>query len=126
MTIQAPTSPAPQLSSGAPAWITTQCSCPSTAQLRAVFFEKVVDASGGQIIMVGPPTADALRVAGAWPSPKQLLQRLISALETAADDETRAAEERTKFRQAAAYLGSFATQVAIGALGGAGGNILSG
>jgi len=64
--------------------------------------------------------------AGAWPSPKQLLQRLISALETAADDETRAAEEQSKFRQAAAYLGSFATQVAIGALGGADGNILSG
>ncbi|MCV7236005.1 hypothetical protein BST20_27225 [Mycobacterium branderi] len=89
-------------------------------------FEKLVGASGGQIIMVGPPTADALRVAGAWPSPEQLLQRLINALETAADDDTRAPEERSKFRQAASYLGSFATQVAIGALGGAGGNVLSG
>ena len=90
------------------------------------YFEKVVDASGGEIIMVGPPTADALRVAGAWPSPEQLLQRLITALETAADDDTRAPEERSKFKQAAAYLGSFATQVAIGALGGAGGNVLGG
>jgi hypothetical protein len=89
-------------------------------------FEKVVDSSGGQIIMVGPPTADALRVAGAWPSPEQLLQRLINALETAADDDARGPEERSKFRQAASYLGSFATQVAIGALGGAGGNVLSG
>jgi hypothetical protein len=90
------------------------------------FFEKVVEASGGQIIMVGPATADALRVAGAWPSPEQLLQRLVSALETAADDDARAPDERSKFRQAAAYLGSFATQVAIGALGGASGNVLSG
>lgn len=90
------------------------------------FFEKVVEASGGQVVMVGPPTADALRVAGAWPSPEQLLQRLISALESAADDDTRAPEERSKFKQAAAYLGSFATQVAIGALGGAGSNVLGG
>jgi hypothetical protein len=90
------------------------------------FFEKVVEASGGQIVMVGPPTADALRVAGAWPSPEQLLQRLINALETAADDDARGPEERSKFRQAASYLGSIATQVAIGALGGAGGNVLSG
>jgi hypothetical protein len=89
------------------------------------FFEKVA-ASGGQIIMVGPPTADALRVAGAWPSPERLLQRLIAALETAADDDARAPVERSKFKQAAAYLGSFATQVAIGALGGAGGDVLSG
>jgi len=62
------------------------------------FFEKVVEASGGQIVMVGPPTADALRVAGAWPSPEQLLQRLINALETAADDDARGPEERSKFR----------------------------
>jgi len=90
------------------------------------FFEKVVDASGGQIIMVGPPNGDALRVAGAWPSPENQLRRLISALEGAADDEARAPEERSKFRQAASYLGSFATQVAISALGGAGGNVISG
>jgi hypothetical protein len=88
-------------------------------------FEKVVEASGGEVIMVGPPTADALRVAGAWPSPEMLLRRLINALETAADDDARDPEERSKLRLAATYLGSFATQVAIGALGGAGGNVLS-
>src|SRR5882757_7489349 len=63
------------------------------------FFEKVVDASRGQIIMVGPPNGDALRVAGAWPSPENQLRRLISALEGAADDDARAPEERSKFRQ---------------------------
>jgi hypothetical protein len=100
--------------------------CTATAQFRAFLFEKVLDSSGGQIIVVGPPTADALRVAGAWPSPEQRFQRLINALEMAADDSTRAPEERSKFRQAAVYLGSFATQVAIGALGGAGGNVFRG
>jgi hypothetical protein len=90
------------------------------------FFEKVTEASGGMIIMVGPPTRDALQVAGAWPSPQQLLDRLVAALESAANDDKREPAERNKFKQAAAYLGSFASQVAIGALGGAGGNLLSG
>jgi hypothetical protein len=90
------------------------------------FFEKVTEVSGGQIIMVGPPTGNAPRVAGAWPSPESLLQRLIAELQDAADDETREPSERTKFKQAAGWLGSFAAQVAIGALGGAGGNMLSG
>lgn len=89
------------------------------------FFEKVVDTGQGVIVMVGPPTGYALRVAGAWPSPENLLERLIRALESAADDETRAPEERGKLKQAATWLGSFASQIAIGALGGAGGTILS-
>jgi hypothetical protein len=90
------------------------------------FFEKVTEVSGGTIIMVGPPTGNALRVAGAWPSPEQLLDRLIAALDSAANDDEREPAERSKFKQAAAYLGSFASHVAIGALGGAGGNLLSG
>lgn len=76
--------------------------------------------------MVGPPTGHALRVAGAWPSPDTLLERLIAALETAAADEMRPPEERSKLKQAAAWLGSVGSQVAIAALGGAGGNLLSG
>jgi hypothetical protein len=90
------------------------------------FFEKVTEASGGEIIAVGPPTGSALRVAGAWPSPENLLERLIAALADAGDDESKPAEERSRFKQAATWLGSFASQVAIGALGGAGGNIISG
>jgi hypothetical protein len=34
---------------------------------------------------------------GAWPSPEQLLERLITALDSSADDDTRAPEERSKF-----------------------------
>ena len=76
--------------------------------------------------MVGPPTGKALRVAGAWPSPENLLERLIAALESAADDEMRAPDERSKLKQAAAWLASFGSQIAISALGGAARNVLSG
>ena len=76
-------------------------------------------------MMVGPPTGDALRVAGAWPSPENLLERLIAALQDAANDETREPEERSKLKQAASVLGSLATQLAVNALGGAAGNVLS-
>ncbi|AEF35364.1 hypothetical protein JDM601_1364 [Mycolicibacter sinensis] len=90
------------------------------------FFEKVTAAFGGTIIMVGPPTRNALQVAGAWPSPEQLLDRLIAALDTAGDDDDRGVEERGKFKQLAGNLRSFASKVAISALGSAGGHLLSG
>ena len=48
-----------------------------------------------------PPAGDALCVAGAWPSPENLLERLIAALENAANDDTREPEERSKLKQAA-------------------------
>jgi hypothetical protein len=80
---------------------------------------------GAGILGVGPPTGDALRIAGVWPSPENLVERLIAAFENAAADDDRDAAERSKFKQAAGWLGSFASQVAIGALGGAGGNMLS-
>jgi hypothetical protein len=50
---------------------------------------------------------------------------LISALETAGEDDDRV-PERTKIKQVALGLRTAATQIAIGALGGAGGNLLSG
>ena len=80
----------------------------------------------GDILVIGPPTSKALRVVGNWPSPEAMLERLVGALEAAGDDPGRTPEERSKFKQAASWLGSFASQVAIGALGGAGGNIISG
>jgi hypothetical protein len=80
---------------------------------------------GSDILRVGPPNANALRVAGQWPSPEGLLERLVTALEDAGNDDSRHPEDRSKFKQAAAWLGTAASQVAIGALGGAGGNIIS-
>lgn len=90
------------------------------------FFRDVTAIASGDIWAVGAPTGTALRVAGAWPSPEALLDGLVDALELAAGDQAREPQERSKFGTLAAGLQSFATQVAIGALGGAGGNLLTG
>lgn len=96
------------------------------ALYREPFFEEGVTSWGGGILAVGPPTSAALRVAGQWPSPEVQLDRLIAALQAAATDEERPEEERGRFKQAALWLGGTASQVAITALGGAGGHLLSG
>ena len=93
--------------------------------MRQPYFERSQGAFGGHILRVGPPTGEALRVVGQWPSPETQLERLISALQAVADDDSRPQEERSRFRQVALLLGGAASQIAIGALGGAGGNLLS-
>ncbi|MEH3129167.1 MAG: hypothetical protein PGN27_04300 [Mycolicibacterium neoaurum] len=99
--------------------------------LRALYAEPYLDEKGkmaaasGELWYVGAPTGAALRVAGAWPTPEALLDRLVCALETAGADEHRDEEERSKFKRAALWLGGFGSQVAITALGGAGGTIIS-
>lgn len=95
------------------------------ALYRQPYFDEGLRDFDGNTHIVGPPTGDALRVAGQWPSPENQLERLIAALQSAADDDSRPEEERGRFRQGAAWLGSTAYQVAIGALGGAGGNLMS-
>ncbi|OBH34569.1 hypothetical protein A5692_12905 [Mycobacterium sp. E342] len=98
--------------------------------LRALYREPYLEPAstdfGGHFVAVGPPTGDALRVAGQWPTPENLLERLVAALDAAGDDESFDEPERSKLKQAAAWLGSFASGVAVSALGGAGGHMLSG
>lgn len=98
--------------------------------LRALYtepyFEQGKGSWGAGLLMVGTPTSAALRVAGQWPSPETQLERLIAALEAAADDDARPEQERSRFKQAALWLGGTASQIAIGALGGAGGNMMTG
>lgn len=98
--------------------------------LRALYTEPYFDddglGGGSHIVFVGPPTSAALRVVGQWPSPETQLERLIAAIEAAADDDSRQPEERSRFKQIALSLRGTAYQVAIGALGGAGGHLLSG
>jgi len=54
--------------------------CVATVQraLRALYTEPYLEegrsAFGGKILSVGVPTGEALRVAGAWPSPEGLLE----------------------------------------------------
>lgn len=89
------------------------------------FFDKGQETANGDILWVGKPTGQALRVAGQWPSPEILLDRLVAALDAAGDDVERLPEERSRLKQVALGLRTAAAQIAIGALGGAGGNLLS-
>jgi hypothetical protein len=92
----------------------------------APFFQEGSEASGGYIVAVGPPYGNAYQIAGAWPTPENLLERLIAAFEAAGGDPNLDEPERSKAKQAALWLGDTLSKIAIGALGGAGGHVLSG
>lgn len=97
--------------------------------LRALYTEPYFQSSdatswGGRRILVGDPTSDAYRVAGKWPTPENLLERLVMALEAAGEDNDLPEPERSKAKQAALWLGDTLSKIAIGALGGAGGHAL--
>jgi hypothetical protein len=88
------------------------------------FFEEPGGSWSGGVIRVGAPTGRALRVAGQWPTPENIVERLIAAFEAVAEDETRDEPERSKAKQTALWLGDTLSKIAIGALGGAGGHML--
>ncbi|MCU1698974.1 MAG: hypothetical protein JWR34_5037 [Mycobacterium sp.] len=90
------------------------------------YFEEVATASGVGFIVVGKLTSAALRVAGQWPTPETQVERLIAAFQAAASDESRSDEERSRAKQVGLWLTGALSQVAIGALGGAGGNLMTG
>jgi hypothetical protein len=96
------------------------------ALYREPFFEEGMEAWSGDILAVGPPTSAALRIVGQWPSPEVQLERLVAAFEAVAADESRPEEERGRAQKVGLWLTGALSQVAIGALGGAGGNILTG
>lgn len=89
------------------------------------FFTEVDHMMDGDVV-VGAPTGNAFRVAGKWPTPEAQLDRLIAAIEAVAADEAQPDAERSKARQLGLSLKGALYQVAIGALGGAGGNLMSG
>jgi hypothetical protein len=104
---------------------------PETVQqaIRALYTEPYFQPSdatswGGRRILLGDPTNDAYRVAGKWPTPENLLERLVAALEAASNDDDIPEPERSKAKQAALWLGDALSKIAIGALGGAGGHAL--
>lgn len=95
---------------------------------RQPYFEEQGALRGGdEIIFVGPPTGEALRVAGAWPSPEGLVERLIAAFEAASEDANREEPERRRFKESAEFMGSGspASPVALQAFGGGGRKIIS-
>lgn len=79
------------------------------------------------IQFIGPPTDEALRVAGQWPSPENLVERLIVAYRAAGQDKMLSDPEREWFKQTADKIESDApaSQTAIRAFGGYSGKIIS-
>jgi len=78
------------------------------------------------MLFVGAPTSDALRVAGQWPTPENMVDRLIAAFEAAANNDDLDEPERTRARKMLDGLMSGGSKIAIAALGSAGGHYLSG
>ncbi|OBJ58223.1 hypothetical protein [Mycobacterium asiaticum] len=92
---------------------------------REPYFKEAKGSWGGGILFVGPPTGAALRVAGQWPTPESMVERLIAAFEAAASDEDLEEPERTRAQKIRDGLISGGSKIAIAALGSAGGHILS-
>lgn len=71
-------------------------------------------------VFIGAPTSAALRVAGAWPTPENLLERLIEAFRVAGEDPSRDANDRQMFKQSAEWMETNrpAVDVAVRAFGG--------
>ena len=60
--------------------------------------------ANGEILWIGKPTSEALRIVGQWPSPESVLESLINALEAAGGDGTRVPEERNRIKRVALGL----------------------
>jgi hypothetical protein len=89
------------------------------------FFEEGTTVASGEILCVGPPKGNAYQVAGAWPTPESMVDRLIAAFEAAANDEALDEPERTRAQRIRDGLLSGGSKIAIAALGSAGGHYLS-
>jgi hypothetical protein len=103
---------------------------PRTTQLalrrlyREPYFDEGIEGWGGGYTLAGEPTSAALRIAGAWPTPENLVDRLIEAFEAAANNEDLPEHERTRAQKIWEGLKSGGSKIAIAALGSAGGHIL--
>lgn len=68
--------------------------------------------NSGGIGLVGKPTGHARRAVGAWPTPEGIADRLIGALDEAADREPDP-ELKGWLRKTAAYLGNAGRDLAV-------------
>ena len=88
------------------------------AALRALdseeppFVTKLERVMTGDIIFVGAPTGHARRAIGAWPTPESIADRLVSALDEAAEREPDP-ERKGWLRKTAGYLGNAGRDLAV-------------
>lgn len=76
------------------------------------FITKLERRASGGISLVGKPTGHARRAVGAWPTPESIADRLISALDEAADREPDP-ERKGWLRKTAGYLGNAGRDLAV-------------
>lgn len=88
------------------------------AALRALateeppFISDIQRRASGGVALVGTPTGHARRAVGVWPTAETIADRLVGALDEAAEREPD--EERKGFlRKAAAYLGNAGRDLAV-------------
>ena len=74
--------------------------------------------AGRQISAASQPTGYARRTVGAWPTPEALTDRIVAALNQAAEDEPDEAQ-RSKLKTAANVVGGVARDLVIGVASGA-------
>ena len=76
------------------------------------FISKLERVMTGDIIFIGPPTGYARRAVGAWPTAETIADRLITALDEAAEREPDP-ERKGWLRKSAAYLGNAGRDLAV-------------
>lgn len=76
------------------------------------FLSQLERVMSGHVVFIGAPTGHARRAVGAWPTAETIADRLVGALDEAAEREPD--EERKGFlRKAAAYLGNAGRDLAV-------------
>jgi len=68
--------------------------------------------ASGHVVMIGAPTGHARRAVGAWPTAETIADRLVSALDEAADREPDP-ERKGWLSKTAAYLGNAGRDLAV-------------
>ncbi len=76
------------------------------------FLSKLEWMVSGQVSFIGAPTGQARRAVDAWPTAEAIADRLVKALDEAAERQPDK-ERRGLLRKAAAYLGDAGRQLAI-------------
>ena len=91
---------------------TVQLALRALASEDPPFVTKMSRAMGGMVIFVGPPTGHARRAVGSWPTPESIADRLVTALDEAAEREPDP-ERKGWLRKTAAYLGHAGRDLAV-------------
>jgi len=76
------------------------------------YVKKMQRYSSGHVLMIGAPTGHARRAVGAWPTAETIADRLVSALDEAADREPDP-ERKGWLSKTAAYLGNAGRDLAV-------------